>query len=109
MVIISQLRGSRRRRNIHRNTYYATSQDKKYERQQREGEAICVVAKQHARLIRNGKTVAEHKIDALRRVKDDVKEVRAGTECGIHLTNTNEYQVGDIIEVYEIHEIRPEL
>ncbi|MBN11392.1 MAG: translation initiation factor IF-2 [Opitutaceae bacterium] len=68
-----------------------------------------VVAKQHARLIRNGKTVAEHKIDALRRVKDDVKEVRAGTECGIHLTNTNDYQVGDIIEVYEIHEIRPEL
>ena len=68
-----------------------------------------VVAKQHARLIRNGKTVAERKIDALRRVKDDVKEVRAGTECGMHLTNTNDYQVGDIIEVYEIHEIRPEL
>jgi translation initiation factor IF-2 len=68
-----------------------------------------VVAKQHARLIRNGETVAERKIDALRRVKDDVKEVRAGTECGIHLTNTNDYQVGDIIEVYEIHEIRPEL
>ncbi len=68
-----------------------------------------VVAKEHARLIRNGETVAERKIDALRRVKDDVKEVRAGTECGIHLTNTNDYQVGDIIEVYEIHEIRPEL
>ncbi|HAT59269.1 MAG TPA: translation initiation factor IF-2 [Opitutae bacterium] len=68
-----------------------------------------VVVKQHARLIRNGKTVAEHKIDALRRVKDDVKEVRAGTECGIHISNTNDYQVGDIIEVYEIHEIRPEL
>lgn len=68
-----------------------------------------VVAKQHARLIRNGEVVAERKIDALRRVKDDVKEVRAGTECGIHLENTNDYKEGDIIEVYEIHEIRPEL
>ena len=47
--------------------------------------------------------------DTSKYVKDDVKEVRAGTECGIHLTNTNDYQVGDIIEVYEIHEIRPEL
>lgn len=68
-----------------------------------------VVVKQHARLIRNGETVAERKIDALRRLKDDVKEVRAGTECGIHLVNTNDYQEGDIIEVYEIHEIRPQL
>lgn len=68
-----------------------------------------VVAKQHARLIRNGETVAERRIDALRRLKDDVKEVRAGTECGIHLKNINEYKEGDIIEVYEIHEVRPEL
>ncbi len=68
-----------------------------------------VVAKQHARLIRKGETIAERKIDALRRIKDDVKEVRAGTECGIHLENTNDYKEGDIIEVYEIHEIRPEL
>jgi len=68
-----------------------------------------VVAKQHARLIRNGEVVAERKIDALRRIKDDVKEVRAGTECGIHLENTNDYKEGDIIEVYEVHEIRPEL
>ncbi len=68
-----------------------------------------VVAKRHARLIRNGEVVAERRIDALRRLKDDVKEVRAGTECGIHLSHTNDYQEGDIIEVYEIHEIRPEL
>ncbi len=68
-----------------------------------------VLANQHARLIRNGEVVAEQKIDALRRVKDDVKEVRAGTECGIHLENTNNYKEGDVIEIYEIHEIRPEL
>lgn len=64
---------------------------------------------QLARLVRNGEVVAERKIDNLRRVKDEVKEVRAGTECGIHLENTNSYKEGDIIEVYEVHEIRPTL
>ena len=68
-----------------------------------------VVAQGHARLIRNGEVVGEQKIDSLRRVKDEVKEVRAGTECGIHLKNTNDYKEGDLIEIYEIHEIRPEL
>ena len=65
-----------------------------------------MVAQGHARLIRNGEVVAEKKVDSLRRVKDEVKEVRAGTECGIHLENTNDYKEGDLIEIYEIHEIR---
>ena len=68
-----------------------------------------VVKGELARLVRNGEVVAERKIDTLRRVKDEVKEVRAGTECGIHLENTNDYKEGDIIEVYEVHEIRPTL
>lgn len=68
-----------------------------------------VVKGELARLVRNGEVVAERKIDTLRRVKDEVKEVRAGTECGIHLENTNDYKEGDIIEVYEVHEIRPSL
>jgi len=68
-----------------------------------------VVAQGHARLIRNGEVVVERKIDSLRRVKDEVKEVRAGTECGIHLENTNDYKEGDLIEIYEIHEIKPKL
>lgn len=68
-----------------------------------------VVAQGHARLMRGGEVVAERKIDSLRRVKDEVKEVRAGTECGIHLENTNDYKEGDLIEIYEIHEIKPEL
>lgn len=68
-----------------------------------------VLVNAHARLLRKGEVVAERKIDTLRRVKDDVKEVRAGTECGIHLENTNDYKEGDVIEVFEIHEIRPEL
>ena len=62
-----------------------------------------------ARVVRNGKVVAERKIDTLRREKDEVKEVRAGTECGIHLENTTDYKEGDIIEVLEVHEVRPEL
>jgi translation initiation factor IF-2 len=62
-----------------------------------------------ARIVRNGKVVAERKIDTLRREKDEVKEVRAGTECGIHLENTTDYKEGDIIEVLEVHEVRPEL
>ena len=53
--------------------------------------------------------MGEQKIDSTRRVKDEVKEVRAGTECGIHLKYTNDYKEGDLIEIYEIHEIRPEL
>ena len=62
-----------------------------------------------ARVVRNRKVVAERKIDTLRREKDEVKEVRAGTECGIHLENTTDYKEGDIIEVLEVHEVRPEL
>lgn len=68
-----------------------------------------VVKGEHARVLRNGKVVSERKIETLRREKDEVKEVRAGTECGIHLKNTNDYKEGDIIEVYEVHEIRAAL
>ena len=63
-----------------------------------------VVAKQHARLIRNGETVAERKIDALRRVKDDVKEVQAGYECGVVVEGFDDIQVGDRLYAFEIKE-----
>ncbi len=62
-----------------------------------------------ARVVRRNDVVFEGKIDTLRRVKDDVKEVRAGTECGIRLKNCNDYKEGDTIEVFEVHEIRPSL
>lgn len=68
-----------------------------------------VEAKGHARVIRKDEIIHESKIDSLRRVKDEVKEVRAGTECGIHLANCNDYEVGDLIEVFEVHEVRSEL
>ena len=44
-------------------------------------------------------------IDSLKRFKDDVKEVKAGFECGLTLKNYNDIKVGDQIEVYEIQEI----
>ena len=48
-------------------------------------------------------------ISTLKRFKDDQKEVKAGLECGITIKNFNDIKVGDIIEVYEINEIRQKL
>jgi len=44
-------------------------------------------------------------LDSLKRMKDDVKEVREGFECGIKLKNYNDIKEGDILELYEIKEI----
>jgi translation initiation factor IF-2 len=63
----------------------------------------------NARLLRNGETILDGKMDTLRRFKDDVAEVRAGYECGIHLVDFETYEEGDIIECFEIEKIRPSL
>ncbi len=62
-----------------------------------------------ARLVRGGEVLHESSIDTLRRFKDDVKEVRAGYECGINVEGCNDYQEGDIIECFAVEEIRPSL
>ena len=62
-----------------------------------------------ARVYRKGKEIAGGRVSALKRFKDDVAEVRAGYECGINLTGFNDVEAGDIIECYEILEIRPDL
>ena len=62
-----------------------------------------------ARLVRGGEVLHESEIDTLRRFKDDVKEVRAGYECGINVEGYNDYQEGDIIECFAIEESRPSL
>ena len=54
-----------------------------------------------ARLLRGGEVVHDGHIESLRRVKDDVREVAAGLECGITL-DTNDIQVGDVIEAYTV-------
>jgi translation initiation factor IF-2 len=53
------------------------------------------------RLLRGGEAVHDGRIESLRRVKDDVREVAAGLECGITL-DTNDIQVGDVIEAYTV-------
>ncbi|WHY68715.1 translation initiation factor IF-2 [Neobacillus sp. SuZ13] len=57
------------------------------------------------RLIRNGVVTFEGNIDALKRFKDDVKEVSQGYECGITIKNFNDVKEGDIIEAYVMEEI----
>jgi translation initiation factor IF-2 len=57
------------------------------------------------RLIRNGELIHTGELDSLKRFKDDVREVRAGFECGLSLKNFNDIQVGDQVEAYEIVEV----
>ncbi|SFS59735.1 translation initiation factor IF-2 [Marininema halotolerans] len=58
-----------------------------------------------AQLIRDGVVVHEGDIDALKRFKDDAKEVAQGYECGVTLKNYNDIHEGDIIEVFIMEEI----
>jgi translation initiation factor IF-2 len=58
-----------------------------------------------ARLIRDGVVAWEGGIGSLRRVKDDVSEVREGFECGIGLENFNDVKVGDQIECYFVEQV----
>jgi translation initiation factor IF-2 len=62
-----------------------------------------------ARLRRGKQVVYEGKINTLKRFKDDANEVRAGLECGIKLDDFNGYEVGDVIEVFEIQKVRASL
>jgi translation initiation factor IF-2 len=57
------------------------------------------------RLLRDDVEIVDTKISSLRRVKDDVREVAAGFECGIMLENYNDIKTGDILETYEIEKI----
>lgn len=58
------------------------------------------------RLIRDGIVIFEGKINALKRFKDDAKEVAAGYECGITLENFNDVKEEDIIEAYIMEEVK---
>jgi translation initiation factor IF-2 len=56
------------------------------------------------RLLRNGSIVHEGKISSLKRMKDEVKEVKTGFECGVAIENFHEMKVGDVIEAYQMVE-----
>ena len=61
------------------------------------------------RLIRDGIVIDTGELGALKRMKDDVKEVTAGVECGLNIAGYNDIQVGDLIETYEEIEVKKKL
>ncbi len=58
------------------------------------------------RVIRDGKIIHEGRIASIHRFKEDVKKVSAGYECGIKIENFQDINKGDILEIYEIREIK---
>ena len=58
------------------------------------------------RLIRDGIVVYTGDIGQLKRFKDDVNEVKSGYECGLSIKNFNDIKVGDVIEGFEIQEVK---
>ena len=61
------------------------------------------------RLIRDGIVIYTGELASLKRMKDDVKEVSTGYECGLSIANYNDIKVGDIIESYEEVEVKQTL
>ncbi|MBD5404988.1 translation initiation factor IF-2 [bacterium] len=61
------------------------------------------------RMLRDNIVIFEGKLAQLKRMKDDVKEVRSGMECGISFENFNDIQVGDRLECFEVEEVKATL
>ncbi|MFN7134577.1 MAG: translation initiation factor IF-2, partial [Myxococcales bacterium] len=61
------------------------------------------------RVVRDSKPVHTGKIASLKRFKDDVREVASGFECGLAIENYTDIKAGDVIEAYEVEEIRQKL
>jgi translation initiation factor IF-2 len=61
------------------------------------------------RVVRDRKVVYSGKIGSLKRLKDDVREVAQGLECGIGVDGFEDFKPGDVVEVYEQESIRPSL
>ncbi len=68
-----------------------------------------IVRNAQTRLVRDNVVVWEGKLSSLKRFKDDVKEVGNGYECGIGLDKYNDIKIGDILEVFEIEEVKTSL
>ena len=61
------------------------------------------------RVNRDGRTIGDYPLDTLRRIKDDVKEVSRGLECGIKLAGFNDIKQDDVLEAYKIEEVARKL
>jgi translation initiation factor IF-2 len=57
------------------------------------------------RVLRDDVVIYEGELESLRRFKDDVNDVRSGSECGIGVKNYNDVRAGDKIEVFDTHEV----
>jgi translation initiation factor IF-2 len=68
-----------------------------------------IIRNNKVRLVRDGFVIFDGNILSLKRIKDDVREVESGYECGIGLENFNDVKVGDIIEAYKIIETKRKL
>ena len=69
----------------------------------KEGKAV---REAYLRVTRNGELIHEGDVTSLRRFKDDVKEVQEGFECGIGVQGFTDFQEGDLLEIYEVKEIK---
>ncbi len=68
-----------------------------------------VKSKSKVRVIRDGIVIHTGELGSLKRFKDDAKEVVAGLDCGLNITNFNDISVGDTIEAYEEIEVSRKL
>lgn len=64
-----------------------------------------VVRNAQARVLRNGQVIYTGKISSLRHIKEDVREMAAGFECGIMIDGFDAFEVGDTVEVFEVREV----
>jgi translation initiation factor IF-2 len=73
--------------------------------------AGCYVQEGHVkrgakiRVLRDNVVIHDGELDSLKRFKDDVREVKAGFECGLSIKNFNDIEKGDQLEVYEVTEV----
>lgn len=68
-----------------------------------------VFRKSNIRIIRDGIVIHTGELEALKRFKDDVKEVSKGYDCGMQIKNYNDIKIGDIIEAYQEVEVKKTL
>tara|TARA_Y100001970_G_scaffold235390_1_gene294374 strand:- start:242 stop:658 length:417 start_codon:yes stop_codon:yes gene_type:complete len=68
-----------------------------------------VIRNSKLRLLRENEIIYEGKLTSLKRFKDDATEVLEGYECGIGIDNFTDFKVKDIIEVYELKEVKRKL
>ncbi len=64
-----------------------------------------VYRKKPIRVLRDNVVIYEGELESLRRIKDDVEEVKSGTECGIGVKNYKDVRIGDVIETFNVREI----